>query len=69
MRIPASCLVCIVVLVAEAPSAIAQDVEPRGLSPAPVGTNITGLTLAHSWGAVLLDKTLQVDLRKQGGGP
>lgn len=61
MRIPVSFLVCTAVLAAGAPGAIAQDVEPRGLSPAPVGTNITGLTLAHSWGAVLLDKTLQVE--------
>jgi hypothetical protein len=54
-------LICVAMLAAGAPYAIAQDVEPRGLSPAPVGTNITGLTLAHSWGAVLLDKTLQVE--------
>jgi hypothetical protein len=39
----------------------AQDVEPRALTAAPVGTNIAGLSLAHSWGAVLLDKTLQVE--------
>lgn len=61
MRFAASCLVCMVVTAAGAPSAIAQDVEPRALSPAPVGTNVAGLTFAHSWGAVLLDKTLQVE--------
>jgi hypothetical protein len=38
----------------------AQDVEPRALSPAPVGTNIVGVSLSHSWGAVLLDKTIPV---------
>jgi hypothetical protein len=30
------------------------------MSPAPVGTNIVGLSLGHSWGDVLLDKTLPV---------
>ena len=54
-------LIFVAMLAAGAPYALAQDVEPRALSPAPVGTNISGLTLAHSWGAVLLDKTLQVE--------
>lgn len=54
-------LICAAALSAAAPYALAQDVEPRALSPAPVGTNIAGFTLAHSFGAVLLDKTLQVD--------
>jgi len=36
-------------------------VEPRAFTPAPVGTNIAGLSVAHSWGAVLLDKTLPVE--------
>jgi hypothetical protein len=44
-----------------AQSGRAQDVEPRALTAAPVGTNIAGLSLMHSWGAVLLDKTLQVE--------
>jgi len=31
------------------------------MTPAPVGTNLVGLGLAHSWGAVLLDKTIPVE--------
>jgi len=31
------------------------------MTPAPVGTNFVGLGVAHSWGAVLLDKTIPVD--------
>jgi hypothetical protein len=38
-----------------------QDVEPRAMTPAPVGTNFVGLALAHSRGAVLLDKTIPVE--------
>jgi hypothetical protein len=44
-----------------APPATAQDVEPRALSPAPVGTNAFGAALAGSFGNVLLDKTLPVE--------
>jgi hypothetical protein len=43
------------------PVAAAQDIEPRALTPAPVGTNIVGVSLSHSWGAVLLDKTIPVE--------
>ncbi len=39
----------------------AQDIEPRVMTAAPVGTNIFGLSVSHSWGAVLLDKTLPVE--------
>lgn len=61
MRLHAASLICAAALSAAAPVALAQDVEPRALSPAPIGMNIAGLTLAHSWGAVLLDKTLPVE--------
>lgn len=61
MRRHAASLIFAAALSTAAPGALAQDVEPRALSPAPVGTSIAGLTLAHSWGAVLLDKTLQVE--------
>lgn len=56
--IPAACVICLAVL---APPATAQDVEPRALSPAPVGTNAFGAALAGSFGNVLLDKTLPVE--------
>ena len=42
-------------------TALAQDVEPRALSPAPVGTNAVGAALSGSFGNVLLDKTLPVE--------
>ena len=49
------------ILLASIPFGVnAQDVEPRALTPAPVGTNIVGVSLAHSWGEVLLDKTIPV---------
>jgi hypothetical protein len=51
-------VICLAVL---APPATAQDVEPRALSPAPVGTNAVGVALYTSWGEVLLDKTLPVE--------
>jgi len=54
-------VICGVLLLAGSRGSRAQDVEPRLLSPAPVGTNIVGLTLGHSWGAILLDKTLPVE--------
>jgi hypothetical protein len=44
-----------------APPLAAQDVEPRALSPAPVGTNVIGLAASYSTGDVLLDKTLPVE--------
>jgi len=39
----------------------AQDVEPRAMTAAPVGTNFFGVRVAYSWGAVLLDKTLPAE--------
>ena len=55
---PTACLVALAVL---APPVAAQDVEPRALAPAPVGTNVVGAALSGSSGNVLLDKTLPVD--------
>jgi hypothetical protein len=40
---------------------LAQDVEPRALLPAPVGTNAVGAAFSGSFGDVLLDKTLPVE--------
>jgi len=60
LRFLTLCLTCLVLFVVRAPTIAAQDVEPRVMSPAPVGTNIVGLSLGHSWGDVLLDKTLPV---------
>ena len=56
--LPVACSLCLDVL---APPAVAQDVEPRALSPAPVGTNVLGAALSGSFGNVLLDKTLPVE--------
>ena len=39
---------------------IAQDLEPRAYSPAPVGTNFLVLTYFHSSGDVLLDPSLPI---------
>jgi len=39
----------------------AQDVEPRAMTPAPVGTNFIGLAAGYSAGAILLDKTIPVE--------
>src|SRR5260370_35371625 len=39
---------------------IAQDLEPRAYSPAPVGTNFLLLTYFHSSGDVLLDPSLPI---------
>lgn len=50
-----------VALAVFAPVAAAQDVEPRALSPAPVGTNAVGAAISGSFGNVLLDKTLPVE--------
>ena len=58
LAFPSTCLLSLIGLV---PPAAAQDVEPRALSPAPVGTNVVGLSLSSSWGDVLLDKTLPVE--------
>jgi hypothetical protein len=55
------CLVCALLFLVGPTALRAQDIEPRILTPAPVGTNIVGLTFAHSGGAVLLDKTLPVE--------
>ena len=41
--------------------AAGQDVEPRFLTPAPVGMNGAGLGYTFSTGAVLLDKTIPVE--------
>jgi hypothetical protein len=38
----------------------AQDVQPRALSPAPVGSNLVSLAYSFSTGAVLTDKTIPV---------
>lgn len=38
----------------------AQDVQPRTLSPAPVGSNLVSLSYSLSTGAVLTDKTIPV---------
>ena len=38
----------------------AQDVQPRALSPAPVGSNLVSLVYSFSTGAVLTDKTIPV---------
>jgi hypothetical protein len=54
-------LLCWIIFLAGSPNILAQDVEPRAMTPAPTGTNIYGLSLSHSWGAVLLDKTLPVE--------
>ena len=42
-------------------SAVAQDVEPRFIQNAPVGSSGLGLGYAHSSGAVLLNKTIPVE--------
>lgn len=43
-----------------APPLQAQDVQPRALSPAPVGSNLVSLVYSFSTGAVLTDKTIPV---------
>ena len=48
-------------IVATPRPAAAQDVEPRFLSPAPVGMTGAGLGYTYSTGAVLLDKTIPVE--------
>ena len=44
-----------------APCALAQDVEPRFIQNAPVGSSGLGLGYAYSSGAVLLNKTIPVE--------
>ena len=41
--------------------ALAQDVQPRVFSPAPVGTNVIGLAYSYSTGAVLFDKSIPIE--------
>jgi Putative MetA-pathway of phenol degradation len=41
-------------------AALAQELEPRAYSPAPVGTNFVALTYAHSSGDFLPDPTLPI---------
>lgn len=61
MRLPACHLFGLGSIVVLALPAAGQDVEPRALSPAPVGTNVVGAALSSSFGSVLLDKTLPVE--------
>lgn len=52
---------CLALAALQLPTGLAgQDVQPRALSPAPVGTNLVALTYAFSTGAVLTDKTIPV---------
>ena len=60
-RSPAGLLICLTGLVVLATPVAAQDVEPRALLPAPVGTNAIGAAFSGSFGNVLLDKTLPVE--------
>ncbi len=41
--------------------AAGQDLEPRALSPAPVGLNIAGVGYIHAQGNVFFDKALLID--------
>jgi hypothetical protein len=43
-----------------APPLPAQDVQPRSLNPAPVGSNLVSFIYSFSTGAVLTDKTIPV---------
>lgn len=49
------------VLASLVPPAAAQDVEPRFMRSAPVGTSGLGLGYSYSTGAVLLNKTIPVE--------
>lgn len=49
-----------VFLAATASPLAAQDVQPRTLSPAPIGSNLVSLSYSFSTGAVLTDKTIPV---------
>jgi hypothetical protein len=42
------------------PTALAQDLEPRAYSPAPMGTNFVIFSYSHSSGDVLLDPSIPV---------
>jgi hypothetical protein len=57
----ATVLLCSTLFACAPAPVLAQDIEPRVQSAAPVGTNIAGLSFAHSWGAVLVDKTIPVE--------
>lgn len=43
------------------PYVCAQDVQPRALSPAPVGSNLVSFVYGFSTGAVLTDKSIPVE--------
>jgi hypothetical protein len=61
VRRPAAHLTgCLAALSIGTTGARAQDVEPRALTPAPVGTNVLGGALGYSWGEVVLDKSVPV---------
>jgi len=64
-RAPAAALVrlaAVLLAAAVVPrTAAGQDVEPRFLTPSPVGMNGAGLGYSLSTGAVLLDKTIPVE--------
>jgi hypothetical protein len=50
-----------VILSTTSPVAVAQDVQPRAFTPAPVGINALGFSYQYSFGEVLFDKTLPVE--------
>jgi hypothetical protein len=52
-------LVCL--SLSSTPPLPAQDVQPRWLSPAPVGSHLVGGAYSFSTGAVLMDKTIPVE--------
>lgn len=59
MRIPKASLVgALLALVLAAPSASAQELEPRAYAPAPVGTNFMVLGYTYQSGEVLFDPAL-----------
>lgn len=57
-RLRRASLVCL--SVALAPYLPAQDVQPRALSPGPVGSNLLSFSYSFSTGAVLADKSIPV---------
>jgi hypothetical protein len=50
----------VLVALAVARPAAAQDLEPRAFSPAPTGLNFVALGYAYSWGNVVLDPSLLI---------
>lgn len=56
-----ACLAVILLIGLWGTAAMAQDLEPRALSPAPRGLNIAGLTYTHSSGNVFFDKALLIE--------